>query len=225
MQQRDDNTPRMSGLSDLWLRGALDLRRALLVGVMAYQKRPDLGHNYAAAARCAGAAPTLVGPRSRPRRAHPAPAAARGRWATGRARRAGCQPVQAGRRCRARRRPRAGGRTRGRARIRWCLPRHAWVEQRDGLPHDQGPDRGRLAHRGRPGSAHPGDAARRVPGGELPVPARGGPALQGRGRVQLDALLGRRQPVEVRVGERVVADQVARHVDLGDEVEIPEELL
>lgn len=49
----DDNTPRMSGLSDLWLQGALELRRLLLIGVLAYQKRPDLGHDYESAARCA----------------------------------------------------------------------------------------------------------------------------------------------------------------------------
>lgn len=53
MPQRDDNTPRMSGLSDLWLRGALELHRSLLIGVLAFQKRPDLGHDYGAAARCA----------------------------------------------------------------------------------------------------------------------------------------------------------------------------
>ena len=52
----DDNTPRMSGLSAMWLRGALDLRRSLLVGALAYQKRPDLGHNYRAAARCSALA-------------------------------------------------------------------------------------------------------------------------------------------------------------------------
>lgn len=49
----DDDTPRMSGLSDLWLQGALELRRLLLIAVIAYQKRPDLGHDYASAARCA----------------------------------------------------------------------------------------------------------------------------------------------------------------------------